>query len=84
MKFSSLQAQEYYKEFLELKIDIEERIKNLNYMKSVGTITEEGIQFKQDKIDEKVERFKFVLNQLKVFHEVSMEDLILLSLGIEV
>lgn len=79
------QAQDLYNEYLELKTDIAERVKVLEYQKNViGTITEKGIKELEDKNSEKVARLRIVLNELKLFHGVAMEDLILLSIGIVV
>jgi hypothetical protein len=80
----SWMAQDLYNEYLELKTDIQESVKNVDYIKRVGTVSEEVIKTKEEKIQEKVARLKVVLNELKVFHKVAMEDLILLSIGIEV
>jgi hypothetical protein len=75
-------AQDFYNEYLKLKVDISESIKNLEWMKSNGT-TEEGIKVREDRINEKVARLKIILNHLKL-SGVSMEDLILLSIGVDV
>lgn len=80
----SFMAQEYYNEYLDLKTDIADRVKNLQVMKQFGTVTEEGVKLKEDKLNEKVARLRVVLNELKIVHGVAMEDLILLSIGIDV
>lgn len=78
-------AQDFYNEYLTLKTDIAESVKVLNYQKNIsGTITEKGIQELESKIHEKATRLRFVLNQLKVVHGIALEDLILLSVGVDV
>ncbi|MFS0657420.1 hypothetical protein AB1L07_02180 [Niallia alba] len=78
-------AQDLYNEYLELKADIAERVKVLEYQKNIsGTITEKGIKELEDKNSEKAARLRKVLNELKVVHGIAMEDLILLSIGIDI
>lgn len=78
------EAQDLYNEYLDLKQDISKRIQNLEYQVSMGNLTSDGVYFKQDIIDEKVDRLKVILNHMKVLHGISMEDLILLSIGVDV
>lgn len=78
-------AQDLYNEYLDLKTDISERVKVLEYQKNIsGTITEKGIKEFEYTTNEKVARLREILNQLKVVHGVAMEDLILLSIGIDI
>lgn len=81
----SWMAKDLYKEYLDLKTDIAERVKVLDYQKNInGAVTEKGIKELESKIDDKVLRLRAVLNEMKIVHGVAMEDLILLSVGIEV
>lgn len=82
MLLKSIVAQEFYNEYLELKQSIGELINERDYFTRIKRT--KYVSECQGKIDDKVERLKLVLNQLKVVHGVSMEDLILLSIGIDV
>ena len=73
-------AQEFYNEYLSLKMELSELTTNQEYFKR--TNREKEIQEYQIAIDEKVEKLKFVLQELKT-NGVKMEDLILLSIGID-
>ncbi|MFS0657416.1 hypothetical protein AB1L07_02160 [Niallia alba] len=84
MKLESIQAQEYFNEYLDLKVDIDERVKNLNYMKNTGKLTVDEVESRQVEINIKVERLLYVLNKLNVVHGVLFEDLILLSIGVDI
>jgi hypothetical protein len=76
-------AQDFYNEYLKMKVDISESIKSLDYCKLRDVLTEEVIKAREEKIAEKVARLKVILNHLKL-SGVSMEDLILLSIGVDV
>ena len=78
----SWQAQEYYNEYLELKRDLLELVQHRNHFKPYNK--PDVLHAYQITINEKVKRLKFVLNELKVVHEIALEDLILLSIGIDV
>lgn len=75
-------AQDFYNEYLKLKVEISELIQNQKYFARHDKQKE--VQDYQNEIDEKVDRLKLVLNQLRVVHGISMENLILLSIGIDV
>ena len=75
-------AREFFNEYLELKRDIQELVQHQEYFARHNR-TKEVKDYQVD-IDAKVERLKFVLNNLKVIHGIAMEDLILLSIGIDV
>ncbi|MCZ4246881.1 hypothetical protein O2313_04965 [Bacillus amyloliquefaciens] len=76
------QALEYYNLYLDLKVDISERVQSLEYIKGEGNVTGEAYSYKDDRLKEKVNQLRFVLNELKNAG-VSMEDLILLSCGVD-
>lgn len=76
------QAQDFYNEYLRLKTEIPELISGRDHLFRHNK--EKEVQDFQISIDEKVERLKLVLNQLKVVHGVAMEDLILLSIGVDI
>jgi hypothetical protein len=76
------QAQDFYNEYLRLKTEIPELINSRDHFFRHNKDNE--AQEFQFSIDEKVERLKFILNQLKVVHGIAMEDLILLSIGIDI
>lgn len=76
------QAQDYYNEYLRLKTEIPELINSRDYFFRHNK--EKEVQEFQVSIDEKVERLKLVLNQLKLVHGIAMEDLILLSIGVDI
>ncbi|UML50993.1 hypothetical protein MKS87_11410 [Bacillus subtilis] len=84
LKNKSWQAQDLYNEYLELKVDISEKIINLEFVKSMGEVTAEEVTTRENSINEKVMRLRTVLNQLRVEHNVQLEDLIILSLGVDV
>ncbi|URJ76337.1 hypothetical protein MF621_004043 (plasmid) [Bacillus velezensis] len=84
LKNKSWQAQDLYNEYLELKVIISEKVINLEYVKSIGEVTPEEITTRENSINEKVVRLRTVLNQLRVEHNVQLEDLIILSLGVDV
>lgn len=84
LKNKSWQAQDLYNEYLELKVDISEKIINLEFVKSMGEITTEEVTTRENSINEKVMRLRTVLNQLRVEHNVQLEDLIILSLGFDI
>ncbi|MCR4362132.1 hypothetical protein JDW21_18865 [Bacillus subtilis] len=84
LKNKSWQAQDLYNEYLELKVDISEKIINLEFVKSMGEITAEEVATRENSINEKVMRLRTVLNQLRVEHNVQLEDLIILSLGFDI
>lgn len=75
-------AQDFYNEYLSLKVQIQELILTRNHFESYNKVDE--AREMQVKIDEKVTRLKFVLNVLKLECGVPMEDLILLSIGVDV
>ncbi|MCY7947667.1 hypothetical protein P8891_11560 [Bacillus atrophaeus] len=84
LKNKSWQAQDLYNEYLELKVIISEKVINLEYVKSIGEVTPEEIATRENSINEKVMRLRTVLNQLRVEHNVQLEDLIILSLGFDI
>lgn len=84
LKNKSWQAQDLYNEYLELKVIISEKVINLEYVKSIGEVTSEEITTRENSINEKVVRLRTVLNQLRVEHNVQLEDLIILSLGVDI
>ncbi|MGD1416395.1 hypothetical protein [Bacillus stercoris] len=84
LKNKSWQAQDLYNEYLELKVDISEKIINLEFVKSMGEITAEEVATRENSINEKVMRLRTVLNQLRVEHNVQLEDLIILSFGFDI
>ncbi|MGK9266519.1 hypothetical protein KXR56_07580 [Bacillus inaquosorum] len=84
LKNKSWQAQDLYNEYLELKVDISEKIINLEFVKSMGEVTAEEVTTRENSINEKVMRLRTVLNQLRVEHNVQLEDLIILSLGVDI
>ncbi|KXJ35293.1 hypothetical protein AX282_06095 [Bacillus spizizenii] len=84
LKNKSWQAQDLYNEYLELKVDISEKIINLEFVKSMGKVTAEEVTTRENSINEKVMRLRTVLNQLRVEHNVQLEDLIILSLCVDV
>ncbi|MCY8063866.1 hypothetical protein MOC76_16370 [Bacillus spizizenii] len=84
LKNKSWQAQDLYNEYLELKVDISEKVINLEFVKSMGEVTAEEATTRENSINEKVMRLRTVLNQLRVEHNVQLEDLIILSLGVDV
>ncbi|MCY7943931.1 hypothetical protein MOC02_07405 [Bacillus inaquosorum] len=84
LKNKSWQAQDLYNEYLELKVDISEKVINLEFVKSMGEVTPEEITTRENSINEKVVRLRTVLNQLRVEHNVQLEDLIILSLGVDI
>ncbi|WCK57183.1 hypothetical protein PP175_28765 (plasmid) [Aneurinibacillus sp. Ricciae_BoGa-3] len=67
-------AQEFYNEYLRLKEEIFNLTKYVQYEKNAEL---------EAKLEEKVKRLRFVLQQLKL-NGVALEDLILLSIGVEV
>lgn len=71
-------AQEYYNEYLKLKEEVSYLINSRTHV-----LNQEEILNIHQKIDSKVERLRFILYQLKETHGVAMEDLILLSIGVE-
>jgi len=75
-------ARELYIEYLQLKTDIPALINGRDHFAQRNK-SEEVEDFQKD-INTKVDRLEFVLNQLKVEHGIRMEDLILLSIGIDV
>ncbi|RHW31869.1 hypothetical protein [Oceanobacillus profundus] len=78
----SWMTEELYNQYLQLKTEIPQLIKARDFY--VSKQSDLGILDYQNSIDEKVERLKYILNQLKVVHGIAMEDLILLSIGIDV
>ncbi|MCY7977439.1 hypothetical protein P8843_07105 [Bacillus inaquosorum] len=84
LKNKRWQAQDLYNEYLELKVDISEKVINLEFVKSMGEVTPEEITTRENSINEKVVRLRTVLNQLRVEHNVQLEDLIILSLGVDI
>ncbi|MCY9273550.1 hypothetical protein MOF24_17850 [Bacillus inaquosorum] len=84
LKNKSWQAQDLYNEYLELKVIISEKVINLEYVKSIGEVAPEEITTRENSINEKVMRLRTVLNQLRVEHNVQLEDLIILSLGVDI
>ncbi|MEC1289450.1 hypothetical protein P9B58_04045 [Bacillus mojavensis] len=84
LKNKSWQAQDLYNEYLELKVIISEKVINLEYIKSIGEVTPEEITTREKSINEKVMRLRTVLNQLRVEHNVQLEELIILSLGVDI
>lgn len=73
-------AQEFFNEYLDLKTEISQLVLNLEYMERRGF--EEHSQEKKEEIKIKVERLKFVLQELKR-NGVKSEDLILLAIGVD-
>ncbi|MCY7911207.1 hypothetical protein MOB65_20335 [Bacillus inaquosorum] len=84
LKNKSWKAQDLYNEYLELKVDISQEAINLEFIKSMGEVTAEEVTTRKNSINEKVMRLRTVLNQLKVEHNVQLEDLIILSLGVDI
>lgn len=76
-------AQNYYNEYMSLKVEISEMTKNFRFIESTGTVLPQEIEIRKEKINEKIERFKFILHQLKLCG-VDLQDLILLSVGVEI
>lgn len=77
-------TQDYYNEYLELKVNISTLTDKLNHQHGrVTPLTEEQIQEIQSSLNQKVKRMKLVLEQLKL-GGISHVDLILLSLGVQV
>lgn len=74
-------VQDFYNEYLKLKIEIPELVNSRNHFKMYNKHNE--IKELQTSIDVKVNRLKFVLDQLEL-NRVSMQDLIFLSIGIDV
>lgn len=75
-------VQDFFNEYLDLKRDIQELVQHQQHFARHNR-TKEVNDYQVD-IDEKVKRLKFVLNELKFVHGIAMEDLILLSIGIDV
>ncbi|WP_243572772.1 hypothetical protein [Bacillus stercoris] len=84
LKNKSWHAQDLYNEYLELKVEISQEVINLEFVKSMGEVTAEEVTTRKNSINEKVMRLRTVLNQLKVEHNVQLEDLIILSLGVDI
>ena len=80
MEFKSWQAQEYYNEYRQLKEDIRQLVNSRDYLFRKN-MNKEVLEF-QENIDKKVKKLKIVLQELKL-SGVSMEDLLLLSIGID-
>ncbi|PLS19314.1 hypothetical protein CVD28_02560 [Bacillus sp. M6-12] len=78
----SWMAQDLYNEYLDLKTEIPQLINSRDHFFRHQKMKE--VKEFQESIDEKVKRFKTILNELKVVHGIAMEDLILLSIGIDV
>ena len=78
----SWKAQDFFNEYLQLKSDIILGYKDRDYYFRINN--EEKFVQTHEELLEKIARLKFVLNQLKVVHGVQMEDLILLSVGVDV
>ena len=78
----SWKAQDFFNEYLQLKSDIILGYKDRDYYFRMNN--EEKFVQTHEELLEKIAKLKFVLNQLKVVHGVQMEDLILLSVGVDV
>jgi hypothetical protein len=76
-------AQDFYNEYLDLKVEISEMVKNIHYIQSRGLDSSEFLETRKEKLNEKVKRMRFILEQFKL-NGVALEDLILLSLGVDV
>lgn len=74
-------AQDFYNEYLSLKQEIPHLISSRDHFFRCNKAKE--VQEFQHSIDEKVSRLKFVLEQLRL-EGIKMEDLILLSVGIDI
>lgn len=79
---SSWKAQDFFNDYLQLKSDIILGYKDRDYYFRINN--EEKFAQTHEELVKKVNALKFVLNQLKVVHGVQMEDLILLSVGVDV
>lgn len=75
-------AQDLYNEYLQLKTEIPHLINSRDHFFRHEKAKE--VQEFQQSIDKKVDRLKIILSQLKIEHGIKMEDLILLSIGIDV
>jgi hypothetical protein len=82
MEFKSWQAQDYYNEYLDLKFKISDIVTELEYCKKHEKFNY-MVEKWESELEPLVKRLKFVLQELRL-HGVSMEDLILLSVGVEV
>lgn len=78
----SWKAKELYNEYLQLMKEIPQLVKARDFY--ISKNSDIGSRDYQNDIDENVERLKDVLNQLKIVHGIAMEDLILLSIGIDI
>lgn len=78
----SRKAKELYNEYLQLMTEIPQLVKARDFY--ISKNSDIGSRDYQNDIDENVERLKDVLNQLKIVHGIAMEDLILLSIGIDI
>lgn len=79
MILSNWKAQDYYNEYLELK----ESIVNLNHYLDNRHLSEEYKDSYKMLLENRIQRFKYILAMLKE-SGVNMEELILLSVGIDV
>lgn len=75
-------AQDFYNEYLTLKDKILDTTTELSYCLKHHEFSEMAIKFQQE-LDPLIERFRFVLEQLKL-EGVELTDLILLSVGVEI
>lgn len=82
----SWMAQELYNEYLNLKIDIQSLVQKLDYLRNTGRNNVPGGTYYQQEteLNTKVKRFKTILNELRMMHGILLEDLILLSLGVDI
>lgn len=79
---SSWQAQDYFNEYLILKEAIIQGHKEQDYYFRKND--KEKFMQNGEELFKKIDRLKFILNQLRINHGVNMEDLILLSVGVDV
>lgn len=78
MKILSWQVQEYYNRYLELKSEISTLMRNDAFGFDDGIDEAEA----ETELDNKVKEFQSTLSNMKL-HGIKMEDLIMLSIGIE-
>lgn len=75
-------AQDFYNEYLELKVKISELVKTKEHFER-NRQPRKVIQEIEVELNEKVSRMRFVLEQFK-YNGIALEDLILLSIGVDV
>jgi hypothetical protein len=75
-------AQDFYNEYLELKVKISELVKTKEHFERHRQ-PRKVIEEIEVELNEKVSRMRFVLEQFK-YNGIALEDLILLSIGVDV